>query len=300
MILKIQNLSKGIGKQKIIKNVNFTMGEGTIVALVGPNGAGKTTFLKLITDLLKPDNGVIEIDGYSLDKQREKALKQLSFMQDNTTLYSYLTGYDHLKLLAKIKKVSMEEVKRVVEKIGIESYVYTKVHKYSLGMKQHLLLALAILGEPKLLILDEPLNGLDPTSIIMLRDLLLELEKKGTSILFSSHNLSEVDKIAKSIAFIKHGELVAQKEIDSFTNKGKLSAFLIVNDIEKATNILNEENIRAELIAVKGKGSQIQILLEHLNDSIKILHLNNITILDVEKSENEAEFLYYKLYGDEV
>lgn len=192
MILSVNNIHKSYGKEEVLKGISFDINNSEIVALVGPNGSGKSTLLNIINNLLC-NNGKVNILGGS--NKDPEVFRKISFMQDNTVLYDYLTGYDHLQFIGDLQGITKKHIFETAERIGIDGYLNKKVGHYSLGMKQQLLLAMALINQPKLMILDEPLNGLDPTSAIKVRELLLELAEQGTAILLSSHNLAEIDKV---------------------------------------------------------------------------------------------------------
>lgn len=177
-----------------------------IWALVGPNGVGKTTFLNVLTNLIPATSGTVHLVGKS--NKDYTVFKEVSFLQDNTVLFDYLTGYDHLKYVCDVHRLKKQRIQEVATYVGMTAYLQKTVGNYSLGMKQHLLLAMAILNRPKLLLLDEPLNGLDPSSAILMRKILQDLVRQGTTILLSSHNLAEVDRVTKNILFLKDGQLL--------------------------------------------------------------------------------------------
>ncbi|WP_311487587.1 ABC transporter ATP-binding protein [uncultured Helcococcus sp.] len=208
-ILKVTNLTKNYGKHEVLKGINLLLEEPGIYALIGPNGSGKTTLFNTISNLLKPTSGEIEVLG---KKNTDASIfYEVSFLKDNRVLYEYLSGYDHLTFIQSAQKLPKERVDEVIKKMQIGHYVHKKVGDYSLGMKQSLLIAMAMLNKPKLMILDEPLNGLDPTSVIKVRYLLKELTENGTTILISSHTLSEIDLITDNIMFLKDGRIVEEK-----------------------------------------------------------------------------------------
>ncbi len=213
MILSVRDVTKSYGKDPVLKGVSFELAEAQITALVGPNGSGKSTLLNIIANLLPADTGTVTVLGSS--NKDTKMFRHVSFMQDNIVLYDYWTGYDHLQFICEVQGLSEDQLLAAAERIGITSYLRKKVKNYSLGMKQHLLLAMAIVNQPKLLILDEPLNGLDPTSAIRVRELLLSLRAEGTTILLSSHNLAEIDRVTSAILFLKNGELI-QEDLAAF------------------------------------------------------------------------------------
>lgn len=215
-ILDVTQITKSYKGKDVLKGCSFKVSQPGVLALVGPNGSGKSTLLNIMTGLERADGGQVQLFGQSPDQK--EVFHRVSFLKDNTVLYPYLTGRDHLSYAGNLYKVSRDRIRQVVQLIGIEGYVDQVVSQYSLGMKQHLLLALAILNAPDLIIMDEPLNGLDPTSIIKTRQLILDLATKGTTILMSSHTLSEVDAVTNHILFLRDGliyeEVLAEDELN--------------------------------------------------------------------------------------
>ncbi|GAA0735149.1 hypothetical protein GCM10008906_08440 [Clostridium oceanicum] len=212
-VLTIENLKKNIGRNEIIKNVNLTIDEGEILGLLGKNGAGKTTIIRMIVGLIKPTKGKIFIMGHNVEKNIETALKNVGSIVENPDLYGYMTGRENLKQIARMyKNISKERIEKIIEIIDLNSDIDKKVKKYSLGMKQRLGLGQALLSNPKLLILDEPTNGLDPIGIIEFRDIIKKISLDGTAVLISSHILSEIQNICTKVAFIDKGEI---KSIDT-------------------------------------------------------------------------------------
>ena len=209
-ILKIENLTKSYSKHEVLKGIDLEIDKPGIYALVGPNGAGKSTLFNTIANLISPTSGTIEVVGKS--NKNTDIFYETSFLKDNRVLYDYLSGYDHLYFIQNAQKLPKDRVKEVVDKLGIKSYMSKRTGDYSLGMKQHLLIAMAILNKPKLMILDEPLNGLDPTAIIKVRKLLKKLEDDGTTILIASHTLSEIDRLTNKIMFLKDGKIIFEDE----------------------------------------------------------------------------------------
>ncbi|WP_129692486.1 ABC transporter ATP-binding protein [Gottfriedia acidiceleris] len=209
MILSVNQIHKSFGNEKVLSGITFEIHKPQIVALVGPNGSGKSTLLNTITNLLAADQGEVTILGKS--NKNPTIFREISFMQDNSVLYDYLTGYDHLQFIGDIQGITRKQLIQTAEIVGVDGYLNKKVAYYSLGMKQLLLLTLAIVNQPKLLILDEPLNGLDPSSAIKVRELLLQLVEQGTAILLSSHNLSEIDRVTSHVLFLKKGVLINEE-----------------------------------------------------------------------------------------
>lgn len=291
-ILKIKDLTKKYGDFEVLKGINLEINSPGIYALVGPNGAGKTTLFNIISNLLNKSSGEIEVVGKK--NTDESIFYETSFLKDNNVLYDYLTGYDHLNFIKLTQKLSNDRVEEVVKKLQIESYMNKKVGEYSLGMKQHLLIALAMLNRPKLMILDEPLNGLDPTAIIKVRHLFKELVNSGTAILISSHTLSEIDKLTNHIMFLKDGKIVSESldysndnmyylELEDIPNLGLEK--IIFEDIEWT---IDENRIKVNL---KSKS---------INDLLKLLIDNDIRIVDIEKVKKGSEEKYIEMFPDEM
>lgn len=288
MILAVKDIEKSYGKDKVLKGISFEIEKPQIIALVGPNGSGKSTLLNIITNLLGADKGQVTVLNKS--NKDPEIFREISFMQDNSVLYDYLTGYDHLQFIGDLQKISKEQILKTVDRIGISSYLNKKVGKYSLGMKQHLLLTMAVLNQPKLLILDEPLNGLDPTSAIKVRNLLLDIYRSGTAILLSSHNLAEIDRVTSQILFLKDGSLIKE----DISKHEKVCYQFTVDDMEKAQNILEQGNIPMEIASNK---LQIYPNGTSLNGIITMLDQEEITLLDMEKVILGSEDRYKKLFA---
>ena len=207
VILNCQNLYKHFGKKEILKGISFEICSGDILGFIGPNGSGKTTTIKLILGLQSIDNGSVEINGFNVVKNFEKAIEKVGSIVENPDLYMYLSGYDNLKLVANLYKgIDSKRIDEVIKLVGLENRINDKVSKYSLGMRQRLGLAQAILHKPNLLILDEPTNGLDPEGIKDLRELLVKLATtEHMGILISSHNLAELESFCTKVCINKDG-----------------------------------------------------------------------------------------------
>lgn len=211
MIAKIKNLTKVYdNKLTAVDNISFNIRKGEILGFVGPNGSGKTTTLKLMLGLLRPTSGSVLINGFDVQKDFEKAIVNVGDIIEVPGHYDYLSGYDNLVLSMRMYKgVTRDTIDRVVDFVGLTKRINDKVRKYSLGMKQRLAIARSILHSPKLLILDEPMNGLDPDGMREFRNMLIEIStENNTAVIISSHILSEVEAISDRVAFIKKGKLL--------------------------------------------------------------------------------------------
>ena len=251
-ILEVNNISKSYKNKKILKNISFSIDKGEIVALVGPNGAGKTTLMKIISNLLNQDDGTVKIFGLSVNDNRIEYLSKFSSIIETPSLYEMLSGYDNINFIRKINNISMEKMDSVLEFINIGKAINNKVKTYSLGMKQRLALGIALIIEPKLLILDEPTNGLDPEGVMEFRSLLKKFASvNGMSILISSHILSELDKICSRILLIKNGELVDLEDINK--NRQYQSVILTVENPNEILKLIKSVEIIDELNAMDNK-----------------------------------------------
>lgn len=222
--LKCIKLEKKVKDKILVQDISFSVNQGEVVGLVGPNGAGKTTIIKLILGLVKITKGNVYINGLNIEKNFVKAIEKVGAIVENPDLYMYLSGYDNLKITANnYKNISKERINEVIKIVGLENRIKDKVSTYSLGMRQRLGIAEAIINNTQLLILDEPTNGLDVEGIIEIRNLIKELSKKGIAILVSSHNLSEIGNICSRIIAVKNGKIVEDSDIDNFTDGGRLS-----------------------------------------------------------------------------
>lgn len=220
-VLEVSNLSKSFGKRKILDNINLTIYEGDIIGLIGPNGAGKTTLIKTILRLYYCDKGSVKICGYDTKKQLEQALSKVGSIIEKPDMYDQLTGRKNLKITELLNDLHDQKyVKEIIEFVGLKTRINDKVKKYSLGMKQRLAIANALIKKPKLLILDEPTNGLDPKGIRELRQMLKTIsQEQNMSILISSHILSEVENICDRVVIIDQGRLVKEFGIEEVKYK---------------------------------------------------------------------------------
>ena len=215
-VLEVNGLTKKFKERVAVDNVSFEIIEGEIFGLIGPNGAGKTTIIRMITGLAKPTSGEVFIDGISLQKHYEKAIAKLGGIIETPDLYSYMSGMENLKFFASLyPDISKEKIDSVVKLVGMEKRIHDRVKNYSLGMKQRVGIAQALLHDPKILILDEPTNGLDPNGIRDMRKFLIGLaRKKHISILVSSHILSEMEQLCDTVAIINNGKILEVKTLE--------------------------------------------------------------------------------------
>ena len=241
-ILKCSNLKKQIKNKIIVENISFSVNKGDIVGFIGPNGAGKTTIIKLILGLMKLSEGKVFINGFDIEKDFIKAIEKVGSIVENPDLYMYLSGYDNLKIIANnYKNISKGRIHEVIKIVGLENRIKDKVSTYSLGMRQRLGIAEAIINEPELLILDEPTNGLDVEGIIEIRNLIKKLSQQGMAIFISSHNLTEIDNLCNRIIAIKNGKIIADDTIENFTTISNISSYILeLNYIGNLAKIISD------------------------------------------------------------
>jgi len=286
IVLEIKNVTKKYGRKKIIDDLSLKVEQGQVYGFLGPNGAGKTTTIKMIVGLIIMDSGSILINNYDIKKDYKKAMKNVGAIVENPDLYDYLTGMENIKIFARIHNVKKERIKEVVKLVGLEDRINDKVKKYSLGMKQRLGLAVVLLHEPKLLILDEPTNGLDPAGIKELRNLLKELaHKKKIAVFVSSHMLSEMQLMCDKIAIINKGKIVKVDDVNKI--ESDLYRF-IVSDIQKSQKILKD--------VCNNYVEEQNLIIEYdknVSDIVKLLIKNDIEVLSFGKKQDtiEQEFL---------
>ncbi|KRN05631.1 ABC transporter, ATP-binding protein [Liquorilactobacillus sucicola DSM 21376 = JCM 15457] len=285
-ILTVEKLNKSFGKKKVLKDVSFNVQAGKIVGLVGPNGAGKTTIMKAILGLFEFQSGKIVINGREVSSVNHQALSEVGALIEYPGIYPFLTGMQHLELFADNETTRKEDIQNIIEKLNIGSYINRKAKAYSLGMKQKLGIALALLNKPKFVILDEPMNGLDPKATKELRNLILELAKEGTTFLISSHILSELEKLVDEIVVIDNGKIVKQTSMEALSDSNGNYLVLTTSDDEKARKVFATEGIKLE------KADQIKIRKtsdNQLTGLIQLLSSHQIDIVDVQHEHNDLE-----------
>ncbi|GAA0086426.1 ABC transporter ATP-binding protein [Clostridium sp. MB05] len=233
-IVKTENLVKKFNNANSVDNVNLKVREGEVYGFLGPNGAGKSTTIKMILGLVKPTSGEISVFGKSIRNNREEILKDIGALVESPSYYGHLTAYENLDILRRVLKVNKEEIEKKLKLVNLWDARNKKVREFSLGMKQRLGIAQALMGNPKLLILDEPTNGLDPAGIIEIRNLIKYLAKeKNITIIISSHILSEIELVATEVAVINKGKLLYQGSLNNLKKNSTNEVLIgIENDEE--------------------------------------------------------------------
>ncbi len=300
-VLSVLNLSKEYGTKKVVNNVTFSVFAGQVFGFVGPNGAGKSTTIRMITGLTPITNGDVRICGYSIKHAYKKAISQVGGIIEMPQLYPYLSGMKNLKLFANFYgKAAVRRIPQIVKLVGMENRIHDKVATYSLGMKQRLGIAQALLGKPKLLILDEPTNGLDPNGIVEMRHILRTLaEKEKMAIIISSHNLAELEQMCDVIGLINNGKLIEHKTMEDIDTllQSKQRIQLLCNYPNYAALVLKEK------YALKSKvvGNSIILPLKERNIApvVSFLIHKKIKVYSIKKIQKTLEELYFELLNNE-
>ena len=295
--IKTNNLTfRFSGKETILKNINLEVPNGSIYGFLGPNGAGKTTTLKLILGLLRKQEGTIEIFEKDFDKNRVEILQNIGSLIESPSLYAHLTAIENLKILQKVYQCSKNRIPEIIEIVGLSNTGKKKTGKFSLGMKQRLSIGMALLHNPKLLILDEPTNGLDPNGILEIRELLIRINKElGATIVISSHLLAEIEKMVTHVGIINKGTILFQGTLEELQLKQVQTSFIgfETNNDEKAIDIIKAFDIRP--IPSNGHISIPNIdkrLIAQINAQ---LVKENVDVYQITNIKNDLESIFIEL-----
>ncbi|MFD1125042.1 ABC transporter ATP-binding protein [Lentilactobacillus raoultii] len=284
-ILEVEGLNKNFGSKKVLKNVSFSVEKGHIVGLVGPNGAGKSTIMKAILGLFSYPSGKITLAGQPVSQTSHQALEKVGALIEYPGIYPFLSGLQHLELFSN-DNVSKQQIMDVVDKMKMGSYIKRKAKTYSLGMKQKLGIALALVNHPELIILDEPMNGLDPQANKDLRTIILDLAKQGTTFLISSHILSELEKLIDDLVVIDKGQIVYRGDMATLESGSTRSMVLQTSDDAKAKEVLSQNGYQ---LIDSDHVSVVEDEKTKMADIIKLLSTNEIEIEDVKHVHSDLE-----------
>ncbi len=285
--IKVRNINKSINDRKILDNINFDVYEGEIVGLVGPNGAGKSTLLKIMSGLYPYNNGVIEYFEIDLKKNYEKAMSMVGTLIESPDLYKNLSGKDNLEIFKSMfKGVDEDRINEIVKIVEIEKHLGKKFKTYSLGMKERLGIAASLINKPKILILDEPTNGLDPIGVNKIMNLIKTM--KNTTVIISSHMLTEIEKLCDKIIFINEGKIMSIKTIEKSSNKKNI--LFEVNDFSKAKILLNNYCINDNL--------EVYETDETISMLTKELILNNIKVYRICENSNSLRNDFFNMVNN--
>lgn len=300
-IIETKNLTKQYGDQKSVSNLNIHVGKGRIYGLLGRNGAGKTTTMKMLLGLTAPTSGEIKIFGENVQGNENKILPRVGSLIESPGFYPNLTGTENLNIFARLRGVPKSNaVKSALEVVGLQYNDKKLFSQYSLGMKQRLAIALAIMHDPELLILDEPINGLDPIGIAEVRKFIRNLcTERGKTILISSHILSEISLLADDIGIINHGILLEEESLKELEEKNNKFIHFIVSDVSQAARLLESKfNLRNFKIE-----DDHNIMLYDTNVSVaainRVMFQNNIDVSESHLCEDTLEDYFKKVTGGE-
>ncbi len=300
-VLDVKNISKKRGKTPILKDVNFSIEKGEICGFVGRNGAGKTTLMKIITSMLFPDEGKIIICGKNLKTEREEALENIGAVVETPEMYVYLTGRQNLNYMASmLKDVTEDDIEEAIRYSNLGDKIDEKVKKYSLGMKQRLGLAQALIGDISLLILDEPTNGLDPLGVVELENTINTLVKeKGVSVFISSHILSEIENICTKVVFIDNGKIVNIQKMDEEPQVNNIKNMFIKTDLpEKAAeSVKSIPDIELSKVEKNGVSVLVNTDIYDITKILVTLHNEGVNVEGFSEVKEKLEDKFIKIMG---
>ncbi|WP_042473221.1 ABC transporter ATP-binding protein [Bacillus ndiopicus] len=292
-IVQLRNLTKVIRGKKLIDSLNLDLYPGQITGFLGPNGAGKTTTIRMMTGLMHPTEGEVLIEGQSLQGHYEEAISKVGVIVENPEMYKYMSGYKNLLHFARMhRQVSKERIDEVVRQVGLEKRIHEKVSTYSLGMRQRLGLAQALLHRPKFLILDEPTNGLDPAGIREFRTYLRKIAaEEGVSVFVSSHLLSEIELMCDRIAIIQNGQLIDIREMH---NEAETVYYVEAEPLAKVQEVAQQ--LQIEYI-VQAKGLELQIPKEQVPQLVNELVAQQVNIFAIQPQQKTLEEQFLEMTG---
>lgn len=292
-IVELKGLSKTIGKKKIIDNLNLQLYPGQITGFLGPNGAGKTTTIRMMAGLMKPSSGEVIVEGQNVTDHFEETMSKVGVIVENPEMYKYMSGWKNLLHFARMNKtITKERITEVVEQVGMQNRIHEKVSSYSLGMRQRLGLAQALLHRPKFLILDEPTNGLDPAGIREFRTYLRKIaEEDGVSVFVSSHMLSEIELMCDRIAVIQNGQLIDIREMNQ---KEQAHYYIEAHPSEQTQELLIAHNLELE---VSGTGFIAKVEQEQIPSIVKALIDANLQVFAVQPFRKTLEDQFLEMTG---
>ncbi|WP_173219954.1 ATP-binding cassette domain-containing protein [Kroppenstedtia pulmonis] len=296
MIVKTTGLTRRYGKTTVVDQVNMHIQRGEIYGFLGPNGAGKTTTIRMLLGLIHPTSGEVEIFGESLKQKRISILKKVGSLVESPSYYGHLSGRDNLEVSRRLLGVSRQRIDQVLEMVRLTHAADKKVKQYSLGMKQRLGIAAALLSDPELLILDEPTNGLDPAGIHEIREFIVEMPKAyGVTVLVSSHLLSEIDQMATQVGIIDKGKMIFQGDIQTLRQQSRPQIRLGVGDPRDACRLLTEQGWEVSL-------DKDGLYLPEMNQQetahvVETLVMKRFSVYRVEEIKQSLEDIFLGLTG---
>ncbi len=300
VILKTYNITKKYGNQVAVNNVNMTIKKGEIYGFIGQNGAGKTTLIRLITGLIHKTGGEIELLGATGENELNKSRTMVGSLIETPSFYTNMTARENLEVSRLVRNIPGKKcIDEVLELVGLKDVEKKKVKNFSLGMRQRLGIANALMGNPKLLILDEPINGLDPMGIVEIRELLKKINKeKDMTILISSHILSELSELATTYGIISNGKLIEEITAEELAEKCRQYIDLKVDDTSRAVTLLERELGISDYEVLEDKKIKVFSNLENVGEVNSILSKSGVIVQSISiKGENLEEYFMNKIGG---
>ena len=300
VILKTYNITKKYGNQVAVNNVNMTIKKGEIYGFIGQNGAGKTTLIRLITGLIHKTGGEIELLGATGEAELNKSRTMVGSLIETPSFYTNMTARENLEVSRLVRNIPGKKcIDEVLELVGLKDVEKKKVKNFSLGMRQRLGIANALMGNPKLLILDEPINGLDPMGIVEIRELLKKINKeKDMTILISSHILSELSELATTYGIISNGKLIEEITSEQLAEKCRQYIDLKVDDTSRAVTLLERELGISDYEVLEDKKIKVFSNLENIGEVNSILSKSGVIVESISiKGENLEEYFMNKIGG---
>lgn len=280
-VVRLQGVSKIISSRSLVSDLTLDISPGQVFGFLGPNGAGKTTTIRMMVGLMSISQGDIIISGHSVKNEFEQAIAQVGAIVENPEMYKFLTGYQNLVHFARMSPgITKERIAETIERVGLTARIHDKVKTYSLGMRQRLGVAQAILHKPKLLVLDEPTNGLDPQGIRELRDYLRQLcQEEGITVFVSSHLLSEMELMCDTVAIIQNGKLIDVRNLRAEAGVDVLTEVAFeVNDAPRAAELISEATVQGNAIVIRLSREQIPDLNARLvREGFQVYGIRNVT-----------------------
>jgi ABC-2 type transport system ATP-binding protein len=299
-IIETHNLSKSFKNFKAVTDLSFTIGRGDVYGFLGQNGAGKSTTMRMLLGLIFPDHGEIKINGTVFNNQRRHLLQHIGAIIERPDMYGYLSGWDNLKIFAALnsRRIPASRLHAVLEQVGLKGREQDKVRAYSQGMKQRLGIAIALVHEPDLLILDEPTNGLDPQGIAEMRELILSLSRDhGKTVLISSHLLYEIEQVATNMLILHRGKKIAEGAVTNLLNPEETLVDVDVLPNSNLNNLLDGSEWQRHLVMTSPTSLTLKMNRNRIPILNKWLVDNGISIMEI-KSKHSLEAYFLSLTND--
>ncbi|MFD2046419.1 ABC transporter ATP-binding protein [Ornithinibacillus salinisoli] len=301
--MELIDVKKTIGKKEIIKGLSFSIHKGEVFGFIGPNGAGKTTTIRMMVGLMRLTDGDVRILGKSITTNYKEAVREVGAIVENPEMYPFMSGWQNLKHYARmIPGISKERIQEVISLVGLEKVIKEKVGRYSLGMRQRLGIAQALLHNPSILILDEPTNGLDPAGIREIREYIRKIAREQqVAVIISSHLLAEIEQVCDRIGIIKNGEMIAIQSVNDQQEAAQENLSQVqmeVSPIDKAKNLLKE---KYEIdVDVEEDSLSFQYNKADIPELIRLLVAEEINVFQVGISKVTLEDKFFDLIGENV